>query len=60
MKGCAWMDEEKKGFSEKMKADLKRYLESQGIKNPRMEVTEEELEKTRRFLREVKKRYGKK
>lgn len=39
------LTEKKKGFSEKMKADLKRYLESQGIQNPRMEVTEEELEK---------------
>lgn len=54
------LTEKKKGFSEKMKADLKQYLESQGIQNPRMEVTEEELEKTRRFLREIKKRYDKK
>ena len=37
--------ENKKVFSEKMKADLKRYLESQGIQNSRMEVTDEELEK---------------
>lgn len=53
------MDGKTQGMTEEMKADLKRYLESQGIQNPNMEVTEKDLKKTRDFLRALQKKYGK-